>query len=100
MIETIKATFTQKLDEMGIEVEEVKTKRTFKSLISSGDFSAQFLISDQENDETLQGVTWVEKSPKTSDILRIGEKFYRVNNVQKRMGSPIARFTANLKLGK
>ena len=35
MIETIKATFTQKLDEMGIEVEDVKTKRIFKSLISS-----------------------------------------------------------------
>lgn len=100
MIETIKATFTQKLEELGIEVEEVKSKRIFKCLLSSGDFSAQFLISDQENNETLQGVCWLEECPKTSDVLRIGEKFYRVYNIQKRIGSPIARFTANLKLGK
>lgn len=96
MIDTIKVTFAQKLDEMGIEIENTKTKKVFKSLVSSGDFSATFLLTDQENEEQLQGVTWLEDLPKTGEILKIENNFYRVANTQKRIGSPIARFTANL----
>lgn len=95
--EAILNSFMCVLQDNGTVVTNTKTGHTFTALVSSGDFMADFTISDQETEESIQATCFNGDCPKTGDILLIDSKQYITQTVQSRTNGPISKFTAYLK---
>ena len=89
--------FTQKLDEYGIEVENITQNKKIKAILSSYNLDSEFDYDDQNLTQELVGVVLKENAPKTGDILHIEDKKFIVKGSETRPHSPLFRFTAKEK---
>lgn len=94
---SIEATIEILLNRNGVEVTNETEKKSFLALVTSADFIAEFTIADQDTEEGIQAVVKANNLPKTGHIVTIGNRRYKVNKIQSRVGSPIGRFYAELK---
>ena len=93
LAETIRNNFLQIIAENGTQVTNTKTNKNFIGLVSSGDFSASFLESDQDTELSIQVTMLAEDEPKTGEILLIGGKKYITQTVQSRVNGVISKAT-------
>lgn len=94
LAETISNNFQQILEENGTEVTNLKTNTIFKALVTSGDFIATFIESDQQTELSIQLTTFSVDAPKTGELLKIDQKRYIVQTVTTRTNSPLTKVTA------
>lgn len=93
LAETIKSNYLHIISENGTEITNTKTNKTFTALVSSGDFTATFLESDQDTELYIQATMLAEHEPKTGDILLIHNKRYITQTVQSRVNGVISKAT-------
>lgn len=94
--DTIKASYIHQLSIYGFDFYNKTKEQTYKALFTSSSFTSGFTLSEQDIDDQIQGVTLIENLPSTGDVIIIGENAYRVNQLEKRVLSPIGRFYAEL----
>ena len=93
----ITTAFTQKLEEYGIEVENITQNKKVKAILSSYNLESEFDYDDQNLTQELVGVVLKENAPKTGDILHIEDKKFIVKGSETRPHSPLFRFNAKEK---
>lgn len=93
LTESIKNNFLHIIGENGTTITNTRTKQEFIALVTSGDFVATFLESDQQTELSLQITILKEFEPRTGDILLIENKKYIVQTIQSRVNSPIVKAT-------
>lgn len=93
LTDVIRGNFLQIISTNGTEVKNTKTNKVFIGLVTSGDFTATFLESDQDTEQSLQVTMLQEDEPKTGEILIIGGKRYIVQTVQSRVNGAISKVT-------
>lgn len=94
LTESITSNFQWILSENGTEVRNLKRNYTFNALVSSGDFVATFVESDQQTELAIQLTSLSIDAPKTGELLEIENKRFIVQTVTTRVNSPLTKVTA------